>query len=121
MTAVWPATLPAAPDANGFQILYPQNVVRSAMDAGPIKQRRRVAWARQLMVAPFVLTMAQLADFQTFYATTTKSGTLVFEWTDPIRSVLGEYRIVETPVIESDEYALWYRVTIIVEHVRDLP
>lgn len=121
MTAVWPVTLPAAPDSGGFQIIYPTNVIRSNMDAGPTKQRRRVAWAKQRMVAPFMLTAAQLVDFETFYRTTTLSGTLVFEWTDPMRAVLGEYRIVEDPIVEAQEYSLWYIVTLVLEHVRDLP
>lgn len=121
MTAVWPVTLPAAPEADGYQIIYPANVIRSNMDAGPIKQRRRVSWAKLRVVAPFMLTAAQLVDFETFYKTTTLSGTLVFEWTDPMRAVLGEYRIIETPTIEAQEYSLWYIVTLILEHVRDLP
>lgn len=121
MTASWPATLPAAPTTDGFQIIYPNNVVRSQMDAGPIKQRRRVAWARKQMVAPFMLTSAQMADFEVFYKTTTESGTLIYEWTDPAREVLGEYRIIENPQIETEEFGLWYRVTIVIEHVRDLP
>ena len=120
MTAAWALTLPQAPSADGFRVVYPSVVVRSSMDAGPTKQRRRVAWAKKTMVAPFVMSPTQLTDFEEFYKNTVRAGTDVFEWTDPMRDVLGEYRIIEDPQIEADEYGLWYRVTIVLEHVRDL-
>lgn len=120
MTAVWPVTLPPAPDTYGFKIIYPQNVIRTRMDYGPIKQRRRVAWSREQMVVAFVVDSTQLATFETFYKTTVQSGVLPFQWTHPMRQVLGEYRIIEVPDIESQEFGLWYRITLVLEHVLDL-
>lgn len=120
MTAVWPVSLPQAPESSGFELLLPDNVARTSTDANIAKQRRIAAWGREGMVAPFLVNQDQLTTFIDFYKTTLKSGTLVFEWTHPYRQVLGEYRIIDKPRVEGYSYGDWYRIVIVLEHVRDL-
>jgi hypothetical protein len=79
----WPATLPQSPFLAVREARQPA-VVRSAMDAGPPKVRRRyTAAVRNLDVAMF-LDGTQKATFDTFFNTTLAEGSLPFDWTDPV-------------------------------------
>jgi len=60
----WPTTLPQVPQ-KGFQESIGVNVIRSAMDAGPAKQRRRSS-RPSTMDLNFILTTAQTVILETF-------------------------------------------------------
>ena len=60
----WPATLPQVPQ-KGFTESIGINVIRSATDAGPAKQRRRASRPSQLNVN-FLMTTAQTQTLEAF-------------------------------------------------------
>lgn len=78
---VWPAQLPC-PLLAGYQEGLANNTIRSEMDTGPAKVRRRTAANVRPLSFGMVLTKALLADLITFYNTTTFGGTLAFDLTD---------------------------------------
>lgn len=96
MTAAWPASLPQSP----FLPVTDQRqtaVVRTSMDAGPPKMRRRfTAAVRQITLGMF-LTGAERAVFDAFFATTLEEGALPFTWTDPVDDSSVDLRFVEPP------------------------
>lgn len=65
--AIWPTTLPQVPQ-KGFQESIGVNVIRSATDAGPAKQRRR-SRRPSTMDLSFLLTTAQTVILETFINT----------------------------------------------------
>jgi hypothetical protein len=60
----WPTTLPQVPQ-KGFTESVGINVIRSATDAGPAKQRRRAARPNELNVN-FLMTTAQTQKLEDF-------------------------------------------------------
>lgn len=64
MAISWPTNLPQSPQ-KGYTESIGVNVIRSPMDAGPPKQRFRGKRASVLTLT-FIMSTAQLADFETF-------------------------------------------------------
>src|SRR5690349_19617523 len=77
----WPGTLPAAWGNDAERVREDSNVLRTQMDAGPAKMRRRST--ADVIATPFsfLVTTAQKEALDTFYVTTC-SRTLPFDWTD---------------------------------------
>lgn len=80
--ATWPATLPQEMLKDGYARSAGDNVIRSSMDAGPGKARRRFTAVAKPMVGSVLLTDAQLAIFKGFYADDLLDGSLRFDWVD---------------------------------------
>ena len=101
----WPTTgsFPQSPQ-KGFSESVGINVVRSPMDMGPAKQRRRGKRPGTLNVS-FILTSAQAATLETFVKDTIK-GIYRFNFTHPRTSTSVEVRIV--PQGDSEFYKLTY-------------
>lgn len=95
--ASWPATLPQLPMASGFSESPPDTTVRTKMDAGPAKVRRRFTANVRPIKASFLMTTAQIADLDTFYVTTTVGGSASFTWIDPRTSSSKSFRFMAPP------------------------
>lgn len=79
----WPETLPASPLVDGYQETLPQTVLRTEMDMGPAKTRRRTtAGVGQITVA-YLLTTAETATLESFYRDTLAGGALPFAYRLP--------------------------------------
>lgn len=89
-TPVWPATLPQAPLVDSWTGGPQRNKVSFKPEIGPPIVRRRgtsrvVIWEGTF--PPF--SADQLDDFEEFFATDLKDGTLAFNWTDPVHGDTG--------------------------------
>lgn len=89
----WPGTLPQVVE-RGFTENIGMNILRTPMDAGPAKQRRRSKRPDTLNVS-FQMTTAQVAILETFVSTTL-AGTSRFTFTHPRKLTSVEVRIVPT-------------------------
>ena len=94
---VWPASLPAFVETDGFDDAFPETVVRTPMESGPAKQRRRFTAAPEPLRAGLVLTKAQHDTLKTFFVTTCKGGSLAFDWVHPISQAAASYRFKAPP------------------------
>lgn len=94
MAIVWPVTLPLRPLVEGFSDAAPNNVLRTNMDVGPAKTRRRSAAAPYPMTVQFSCTADQANTLYDFANTTLKGGALRFEWTHPRTGATIECRVV---------------------------
>lgn len=74
----WPATLPQAWLQDGYQETMPEVIVRTEMDAGPAKTRRRFTAQVTPIKARMHLTADQKGYFEAFFNTTLKGGALSF-------------------------------------------
>ncbi len=77
--AAWPATLPQIPLHAGLTQSGKANLLRSVMEMGPDKVRRRTTAAVRPMAVSFVLTQAQKATFETFVESTLGGGVERFD------------------------------------------
>lgn len=103
----WPATLQTAP-GNDAQRVRPANVIRTAMDVGPPKMRRRatnspIQWAFTMRV-----NAAERAALETFYRTTL-AEVLPFDWQDFFVSgyPAATYRFTAAPSYQNVAGDLW--------------
>lgn len=80
----WPTALPQYLDVQGFSTELADNLIRSSMDVGRDKTRQRDVSATEPVIGTLLLTLDQRADLKTFYNVVLGSGSLEFDWIDPI-------------------------------------
>ena len=94
----WPGSLPQAIRMDGYNEKAPDGVLRSPMDAGPGKQRRRTTSAARPISGTIAVSSAQLDTFITFFNTTLLAGSLRFSWREPRSSgTPAEFRFTQPP------------------------
>lgn len=62
----WPASLPA-PTVGGYTLVSTESVVRTDMDAGPARQRRRFTQTPTRLQLRWLLSAEQFAVFEAWY------------------------------------------------------
>lgn len=97
MAAVWPPSLPQRQLVDGYEETLPNIVVRTQMEAGAAKVRRRYTAAVTPVRCNVVLTAAQAETLRTFFVDTVAGGALPFDWVNPLSNAAATYRFVEPP------------------------
>ena len=94
----WPGTLPEELFVSGYGQAFPDITIKSNVDAGPAKVRRRFTAGVSPVTGTMIMTAAQLVILDTFFNTTLLGGSLRFSWTKPpAHSVACEMRFTEVP------------------------
>lgn len=116
--ATWPATLPdwKFPLSDKAD----EGFLRTSMDAGPDKMRRRYSAVSRKFQTEMKITGAQRSTLNTFYHDTLGEGALSFERTDPTTDVTEDFRFLTTPdyrllVGDEDPDKRIYNVTLSLE------
>jgi len=91
----WPEALPATLLLEGLSKQPQSNVIRTAMDAGPKKARRRYTARAVNVSGRQVMSPGELAVFEQFYHTVLADGVHRFNFTDPVSLDTGEFRFTE--------------------------
>lgn len=94
----WPGTLPERPAPEGFKETTPDVLLRTQMDSGPAKVRRRTTTDIRRFTMVFMMTQAQVAIFDTFLLTDLKNGSLSFTMMHPRTEATVTMRLVQQPV-----------------------
>jgi len=104
MAALWPIGLPQKTLKDGFSKLPRTNVISTANDRGPntIRVVGTTAYIDYRVI--FRMTTAEVAIFETFFYTTLVSGSLEFQWNDPLTGV-AYFWTIDQPTGQSP-YAL---------------
>lgn len=100
---LWPASLPQFPDTN-YTETGGVNIIRTAVDAGPAKQRKR-GNKPQVLQLTFTMSNTQVPIFEDFVKNTLQ-GVARFGWTHPRLLTVVEARII--PQSGGDLYTLSY-------------
>lgn len=97
MTAdrAWPDTLPKTLLLEGLSATRKSSVVRTQMDAGPFKTRRRYTSSVKNYKGKMLLTHEQRNELERFYREQLADGVLRFLFTDPLSLETGEFRFLE--------------------------
>ena len=98
MAEVWPATLQQSVNQANFQIVKQNTNIRTNVETGPIKSRRRFTNPQIQMTCQIWVPESEFATFETFYDTTLKNGSLTFDFDHPITGTTTEWRFVSPPV-----------------------
>jgi hypothetical protein len=95
---VWHHTWPA-PLADGYQLELLDPVLRSPMDAGPPKARRRTIWQGPRVSASWQMTDAEYEVFDAWWSQDLAQGALPFVWYEPLRGRPGRWMFAEAPAL----------------------
>ncbi len=90
----WPEELPI-PRLSGLSASRKSSVVRTEMDAGPAKARRRYTVATKEFSGSIVVKENERAILENFYVATLGDGVLRFVMRDPQTLVESEFRFME--------------------------
>lgn len=110
--ATWPS-LPA-PLINTFKETVPDNILRTSMDRGVDKVRRRTTANARGIQFTLLLTPAQISTLETFYVTTLLSGADEFDYTHPRTGATVNARFTQPPAY-SDVNGINFRAEIALE------
>ncbi len=95
-TPVFPPSLPQKPLIDGWTWKPQPNKVTFKPEIGPSIERRRGTAIVDNFDGRFPpFTAAEVAVFETWFHDDLKSGTLVFNWNDPVSGTLRRWKIVE--------------------------
>jgi hypothetical protein len=93
----WPNTLPQCLEVAGYGTAMADTMLRTAMDAGPAKVRRRFTAGVRPVAGRITVDKDELATLKTFFADSTLSGAIRFAWADPDTGAAAEMRFVSPP------------------------
>jgi hypothetical protein len=102
----FPASLPP-PEHRGLSETPQNAVLRSDMDMGPAKQRPRFTAASTYLDLSYLLTLPEMAVFETFFITDTLRGAVAFDYSHPRTGSTVQARFREPPVYTPDSRKLW--------------
>ena len=95
------ATLPSGlPDEllqSGYSQSSPDTALKTEMEVGPAKIRRRSTAQVYPVKGTLKLTESELGTLRTFYETTLLGGTLRFSHKDPVTLAAKEFRFTSPP------------------------
>jgi len=100
MPEIYPPTLTQCFALGNFIQQAEPNVVRSDVEVGKAKLRRRFTRAVINVNGTIYLNQAELQTFDTFFTLTLASGSKSFNFIDPVSGTEREYRFVDPPVYE---------------------
>jgi hypothetical protein len=96
--ADWPSTIPQAFIQDSFSETQQGGVIRTTMDTGPAKVRRRFTATSTYWEGYMVMTYSELEIFKTFYETTIAYGSLRFNFPNQynLASTVESRIVIET-------------------------
>ena len=101
MAETWPGSLQDLLNEENFSFSVGETVIRTDMDIGPAKVRRRTTKSIDKLTGSVNLTTAQFTVFYDFYDITLDGGVNTFMYDDPITGVATEYRFTRPPEVRS--------------------
>jgi hypothetical protein len=98
MAATWPASLQDKLNQASFSYAFGETLIRSTVDVGPAKVRRRFTKGIDVLTCSILLKNAsEYSIFYNFYDSTLNGGVNRFEFVHPITGVLSEFRMIKAP------------------------
>lgn len=99
--ATWPATLPTFSEilSDSYSEIFPNNVIRTEMELGPAKLRKRGTAAPQVVAGNFFMTSTQVGILRTFYEDTISYGATEFDTIHPRTSAVISAQFMGQPQI----------------------
>ena len=111
MASAWPSTIQQAFNQGDFALTDEDNVIRSTVDIGKPKRRRRYTASRETFNGSFIVDATGYAVFKAFFDTTLAAGSLPFTHDHPITGTSADFEFLG-PYSLSVKGGYYYQVTI---------
>lgn len=111
----WPTGLPAYVLQQGYGEDLQDQVLRTPMDGGAMKARRRFTARFDTIDVRLMMTAAQVVTFETFYYSTLAGGVEPFDWTHPRKQTAVTMKIaskVKVSPADGDNYVVSFKVEV---------
>lgn len=95
----WPVSLQDKFNVDNFTVKLGSTTVRSQMDVGPDKVRRRFTDAVDIYTASIDLDIEEYTDLKTFFENTLGGGSLTFSFYNPLTDTTDEFRFADPPEV----------------------
>jgi hypothetical protein len=105
--AVWPGSLPVIPLVDGYRENLPDVLIRTQMDAGPVRVRPRYTAGVRPIQGKISCDKTQLATLDTFFITTLAYGSLPFDWINARTGATFSFRFVKPPIYIPEHKDRW--------------
>lgn len=112
MAVNWPSSLQSILNADSFGVEKGETLIRTDMDIGPAKVRRRFTKPVDKYTCSINMYQSDYATFVQFFDTTLNGGATTFNFVDPFSGTSAIFRFTKPPSISSIGSAGWYRVTM---------
>mgnify|MGYP001170021751 CR=1 FL=1 len=112
--ASWPSTLPQELIAETLSIEMPDNLLRSDMDIGPAKVRRRTTSNVTKVSGDIIVTRDQYNTLSSFFSNNASYGATEFDWINPITGSSCSMRFSAPPRVKPEKGSL-LRVSLSLE------
>ena len=99
MAVPWPVSLQQIVNSDGFAFSYGETAIRTSMDIGPAKVRRRFTKPIDTLRVTINLTTSEQEDLYFFYNTDLNGGVTTFELDHPITGDLTVFRFTSAPQV----------------------
>lgn len=93
----WPGTLPQSIEESGYSESLGDGLLRSKMDVGPAKVRRRFTATVEKVKGTMTMSSTQWTALRTFYYTTLAGGSLAMTFAHPSTGASVQCRFVTPP------------------------
>lgn len=110
----WPGTLPSAPLVDGYRESIPETAIRTTMEQGPAKLRRRTTAQARTLGLEYIMSAEQVTALETFFISTLSGGVLSFTFTHPRTGNSVSCRFKKPPQYTAHN-GLFYHVAIELE------
>lgn len=101
---VWPVTLPTKAYVGRWNEVPERSFISFSVEVGPEKRRPRISDPGDLVAWEIpVLSASQRTDLRTFYKTTCKGGSLMFDMLHPIEATVQTFQFMDPPNIQLDD------------------
>jgi hypothetical protein len=104
--AAWSGTLPQNFQVQGYVETGAENTIRTRMEVGPDKVRKRTTSDVRTVVGNMWLTPAQYTELRTFYEVTHEYGALSFTKDDE-HGISRTWRFVSPPIYSTNGPENW--------------
>ena len=111
----WPVGLPQLVAVDGYGESPPDTVLRTKMDVGPAKIRRRSTAGIRPLSVQLDLDATQVAALDAFYLGTLQGGALAFDWVHPRTQEIVSLRFVRPPAYRPQRSDAVWRAAVQLE------
>jgi hypothetical protein len=93
----WPSSFQTYLNTDNFSYSKGSTVIRTEMDIGPKKVRRRFTKSIDAISCTFTIPNTLFTDFMTFFDTTLNGGTYQFRYNHPFTGIESSFRFIGEP------------------------